>query len=79
MSEAQDPNRRDERDRPTGESSPAGRRAGRKFIPLAFVAGIVVVFLFMFLVSQCGTGDDGEVYGSGVATDVPAATPVATG
>lgn len=78
MSEAQDPNRRDERERPAGASN-AGRRAGRKFIPLAFVAGIVVVFLFMILVSQCGTSDDGEIYGSGAPTDAPAATLVATG
>jgi hypothetical protein len=29
------------------------------------VGGIVLVVSFMLLVSQCGTGDAGEIYGSG--------------
>jgi hypothetical protein len=53
----------DESEQPTGRPTPAGRRRGRLIIPGAVIAAIVIVFVFILLVSQCGTGDDGSIYG----------------
>lgn len=39
-------------DRPTGESTGGGRRRARVLIPAVFIGAILLVFLFIFLVSQ---------------------------
>jgi hypothetical protein len=44
----------DDPDRPTGRPTAAGRRRGRILIPAIFIAGIVLIFLFILLVSQIG-------------------------
>lgn len=46
---------RDEEPVPPGpQSTEAGRRRARVLIPAAFIAAIVLVFLFIVLVSQIG-------------------------
>ncbi len=51
-------------------------KRGRALLLGTFLGLIVLVFLFMTLVSQCGTGDDDEVYeddieGSALVVDAP--------
>ncbi|WP_155858938.1 hypothetical protein [Candidatus Blastococcus massiliensis] len=52
MSTAPQPPRDDDPDLAHGESTEAGRRRGRLLIPAVFIAGIVLIFLFILLVSQ---------------------------
>jgi hypothetical protein len=51
------------------EHRPAGSRRSpkqmRALIVGTVVGGIVLVVAFMLIVSQCGTGADGEIYGAG--------------
>jgi hypothetical protein len=46
--------RDDDPDLAHAESTEAGRRRGRLLIPAVFIAGIVLVFLFILVVSQLG-------------------------
>jgi hypothetical protein len=39
-------------DRPTGRGTEAGRRRGRVLIPAVVIGAIVLVFLFIYVVSQ---------------------------
>ncbi|TFV87721.1 hypothetical protein E4P40_11165 [Blastococcus sp. CT_GayMR20] len=67
MSTADEPRppRPDPADRPARPTrSPKQMRA---LIVGTIVGGIVLVFAFMLIVSQCGTGADGEIYGAGQA------------
>jgi hypothetical protein len=58
------PARRDPDDRPVRPTrSP---KQMRTLIVGTIVGGIVLVVAFMLLVSQCGTGADGEIYGAGL-------------
>jgi hypothetical protein len=42
----------------------------RALIVGTIVGGIVLVVAFMLIVSQCGTGADGEIYGAGQSVSV---------
>jgi hypothetical protein len=58
------PPRRDPEDRPVRPTrSP---KQMRTLIVGTIVGGIVLVVAFMLIVSQCGTGADGEIYGAGL-------------
>jgi hypothetical protein len=58
---------------PTGREGPENRpgrptrsvKQTRALLIGVLVGGIVLVVAFMLLVSQCGTGNDGGIYGSG--------------
>jgi hypothetical protein len=69
MSEAQRP-AGDQPGRPTGRPTPEGRRRGRLLIPGVVIAAIVIVFAIILLVSQCGTDEEGDIYGAGSAAPV---------
>ena len=57
------PGRRDPENRPARPTrSPNQTRA---LIVGTVVGGIVLVVAFMLIVSQCGTGADGQIYGAG--------------
>jgi hypothetical protein len=63
----------DERDRPPVRPSGKARTRTRAVIVGVTLGALVLVFGFMLLVSQCGTGDDSEIYGAGdVAVTEPA-------
>jgi hypothetical protein len=58
------PARRDAENRPGRPTrSPKQMRA---LIVGTILGGIVLVVAFMLIVSQCGTGADGEIYGAGL-------------
>ena len=76
MSEA---DRRPDPNDPRRGMTPRPKR-GRALLLGTFFGLIVLVFLFITLVSQCGTGDDDEVYeddpqGTAVVVDDPAPSP----
>ncbi len=56
-------------EQPSGRPTAPGRRRWRYGIPLAVLGAAAFVIAFMLLVSQCGTDEEGSVYGqrSGVA------------
>ena len=52
-------------DDPERPPSPDPKRS-RRLIVGVVLGAVVVVIAFMLLVSQCGTGNDSEIYGAGV-------------
>jgi hypothetical protein len=73
MSTAEDPERpppdrpppyRAPSDRPPTGPGGAAPRRNRLLIAGVVLGAVVLVIAFMLLVSQCGTGDDSEIYGA---------------
>jgi hypothetical protein len=58
MTDARHPDPDDVRADQPRQSSDAGRRRGRVLIPIAILVAFVVIFLFVWLVSRTGSGDD---------------------
>jgi hypothetical protein len=62
MSAADDRSGREDPDRPP-EPPRLGRHRGRAVIVGVVLGAAALVIAFMVLVSQCGTGDESEIYG----------------
>jgi hypothetical protein len=60
-----------------GRGSATGRRRGRLFLPIGFVAAVVIVFAIILLVSNCAGTDQQSSAPGGVATAVVAVADVA--
>ena len=65
-----------ETERPPGEqprqpggppTTPAGGRRGRALIVALVLGAAAFVIAFMLLVSQCGTDEDGSIYGQAIS------------
>ncbi len=60
MSTADDPDRP-----PPDDRSTAGQKRSRLLIAAVVLGAVILVIAFMVLVSQCGSGNDSEIYGRG--------------